>query len=166
MSRSLMSRHLELPSQPVESTAQMVSNAGDFDSQDLGDLALSPAEPVDQHDSDPLPLGETCEGFVESRLHPWKFVHGGRWEHDPAALTAGVVASNPIDVPGPVLHRPDPLPVLPRIGQPLREGLHRRLHAHGRDQRPTKPKLALIYKGRELGRPLILQRSIPTPITQ
>ena len=134
----------------------MVANARNLQTQQRRHLALGPAQPMDQHHHDPLTLRQRCERVVKTRLHTGKLTRRPRREHDLAAPTPRVIATNPIDVPGPVAHPSDPLPVLPRIRQPFRKGLRGGVDTHRGDQRATKPRLVFLHEGRELGRCPIL----------
>jgi hypothetical protein len=116
-----MGAHLELLTESVEATAEVVSDTRDLEAQQLSDLALGPSQPVDQDDHDPLALRETSERVVEARLDIGKFIRADRGQHDWSALSPGVVTGDAIDVAGPVVHGSDAFPVLPRIRQPFRE---------------------------------------------
>src|SRR5438128_4715791 len=76
-STSVTCRHPELVTQTPEAACEMVPHGRHRDIEQAPNLVVGPAEPVHQHDTDPLTLGEPGEQRGEPGLHLWQPV---RWQ--------------------------------------------------------------------------------------
>ncbi len=100
-----------------------------------------------------VPAPKVRRAQREARLHPRGLGWRHRREHDVAASSRRRLA-DPVQVADRVRHRPDPVPVLPAIGQRGGSSVATCLAAVGGNQGSAKPWLDL---GDELGEALGLQ---------
>ncbi len=116
-----------------------------------GHLGIGPAITMLQQDGHPLPFGKALQTTGETGLDKViQFVgNGGEYSEASATRLPCLVSANPPQESRWVVHRPDPVPVLPRIGPGLRCGLHALVPSECGHQGPPQSGIGPLHKQRE-----------------
>ncbi len=123
----------------------MGRHRGGVDAEQIGDLLLFPVEPVDQHHGHSLPVRQLGECRGKRWLDFRRVGDRDRWKQE-SSRRMHARPTDPIQIPDGVLHRFDPLPMLPSVGQGLRRRICPEVLTNRRRQRDTKPWLGVPSK--------------------